>query len=73
MVDSTAIEDLLLRVAQLKNDLPQVESLDLDLVLAGAHGCAVLNASCRVAPVVDSRSDWYVRRLSRPLGDTLPG
>ena len=47
-VDVDAIEHLLLRVAQLKNDLPQVRSLELTLVLAGVHGATVLNARGRV-------------------------
>jgi acyl-CoA synthetase (NDP forming)/GNAT superfamily N-acetyltransferase len=72
-VDVGAIEHLLLRVAQLKNDLPQVRSLDLNLVLVGAAGATVLNAVGRVEPVTDARSDWYTRRLSTPVGDTLPG
>jgi acyl-CoA synthetase (NDP forming) len=72
-VDTAAIERLLLRVAQLKNDLPQVSSLDLNLVLAGAQGTTVLNAEGRVAPVADARSDWFVRRLSTEAGDTMAG
>ncbi|HET7388079.1 MAG TPA: GNAT family N-acetyltransferase [Nocardioidaceae bacterium] len=66
VVDTAAVEHLLLRVAQLKNDLPKVRSLDLTLVLAGAHGATVLNATGRVEPVhsgTDARSDWFVRRL----------
>jgi len=70
-VDVASIEDLALRLAQLKNDLPQVRSLELSLVLAGAHGATVLNAVGRVAPVADARSDWFVRRLSTLPGDTL--
>ncbi len=70
IADVEAIERLLLRVAQLKNDLPQVCSLDLDLVLAGAHGATVLNAAGRVDPVTDARSGWFVRRLSTSPGDT---
>jgi acyl-CoA synthetase (NDP forming)/RimJ/RimL family protein N-acetyltransferase len=73
VVDAEAIEELLLRVAQLKNDLPQVRSLELNLVLVGAHGASVLNAVGRVEPVVDARSDWFTRRLSAHPGDTLPG
>jgi acyl-CoA synthetase (NDP forming)/GNAT superfamily N-acetyltransferase len=72
-VDVGAIETLLLRVAQLKNDLPQVRSLELNLVLVGAHGATVLNAVGRVEPVTDARSDWFVRRLSTQPGDTMPG
>jgi acyl-CoA synthetase (NDP forming) len=71
-VDVEAVEHLLLRVAQLKNDLPQVRSLDLDLVLVGVGGATVLNATARVEPVADARSDWFVRRLSVQAGDTPP-
>jgi acyl-CoA synthetase (NDP forming) len=67
-----AVEDLLLRVARLKNDLPHVRSLDLNLVLAGPDGATVLNAVGRVEPAADARSDWFVRRLSSQA-DTLPG
>ena len=70
-VDVEAIEHLLLRVAQLKNDLPQIRSLELNLVLAGARGATVLNATGQVAPVSDARSEWFVRRLSTPPGETL--
>ncbi|HET7355240.1 MAG TPA: GNAT family N-acetyltransferase [Nocardioidaceae bacterium] len=69
-VDVEAIEHLLLRLAQLKNDLPQLSSVELNLVLAGAHGATVLSATGRVAPVADPRSDWFVRRLSSQAGDT---
>jgi acyl-CoA synthetase (NDP forming)/GNAT superfamily N-acetyltransferase len=70
-VDVGSVEQLLLRVAQLKNDVPQVRSLELNLVLVGLRGANVLNGTARVEPVDDARSDWYVRRLSRQAGDTL--
>ncbi len=70
-VDVEAVEHLLLRVAQLKNDLPQVRSLELNLVLVGPDGATVLNAVGRVEPEADARSDWFVRRLSSQAGDTL--
>jgi acyl-CoA synthetase (NDP forming) len=70
-VDVDAVEHLLLRVAQLKNDLPQVRSLELDLVLVGPRGATVLDGTARVEPVADARSDWFVRRLSTQAGDTL--
>lgn len=73
VVDVAEVEHLLLLVAQLKNDLPQVRNLELNLVLVGAHGASVLNAVGRVEPVGDARADWYTRRLSSPPGDTLPG
>jgi hypothetical protein len=72
-VDVPAIEDLIRRVAQLKIDLPQVSRLDLLLVHASAEGANVLHATGRVEPVADPRSDWFVRRLTSPSEDTLPG
>lgn len=71
-VDVAEVERLIQRVAQLQNDLPQVSSLELSLVLAGAEQATVLTAQARVDPVADPRSDWFVRRLARPAGDTLP-
>jgi hypothetical protein len=73
MVAIEPIEDLLLRVAQLKNDLPQIRELDLALILAGAVDASVLSATGRVEPVTDARSDWFVRRMSTQPGDTVPG
>ena len=72
-VDTDAVEDLLLRVAQLKDDLPQVRSLELNLVLVGVTGATVLTAVGRVGPVADTRSDWFTRRLGGQAGDTLGG
>jgi hypothetical protein len=72
IVDVAEVERLVRQVAALQNDLPQVRQLQLPLVLAGAHGAAVLGASVRIEPVLDPRSDWFVRRLSTPPGDTLP-
>ncbi|MFZ2013005.1 MAG: acetate--CoA ligase family protein, partial [Nocardioides sp.] len=73
VVDIVAVEDLLSRVAQLQHDLPQVSSLELSLVLAGADHCTVLTARARVDPVSDPRSDWFVRRLPAAVDDTIPG
>ncbi|HET9501204.1 MAG TPA: GNAT family N-acetyltransferase [Marmoricola sp.] len=70
-VDVEAVEDLVRRVAELKNDLAQVCSIDLDLVIASEAGVAVLNARVEVRPVADPRSDWFVRRLTTLPGDTL--
>jgi acyl-CoA synthetase (NDP forming) len=72
-VDVEAVEDLISRVAQLQHDLPQVSSLDLSLVIAGADHCTVLTARARVDPVADPRSDWFVRRLPAAVEDTIPG
>ncbi|GAA4128828.1 bifunctional GNAT family N-acetyltransferase/acetate--CoA ligase family protein [Nocardioides fonticola] len=72
VVDVAEVERLILRVAQLQNDLPQVSQLELGLVLAGADGSSVLTATGRVDAVADARSDWFVRRMPTPVGDTLP-
>jgi hypothetical protein len=72
VVDVEEVERLIRRVAQLQNDLPQISALTLDLVLAGPHGAHVLTAGGRVEPVVDPRSDWFVRRMAALPGDTIP-
>ena len=73
VVDIEPVEDLISRVAHLQHDLPQVSSLDLSLVLAGADHCSILTARARVDPVSDPRSDWFVRRLPSAVDDTIPG
>ncbi len=73
VVDVEEVERLISRVAQLQNDLPQVSSLELSLVLAGNHGASVLTAEARVEPVADPRSDLFVRRMPDQAGDTLSG
>jgi acyl-CoA synthetase (NDP forming)/RimJ/RimL family protein N-acetyltransferase len=71
VVDVDRIEDLVLRVARLKNDLPALHSIALPLVLAGRTEAPVLSAAIRVEPVTDQRSDWFARRLNPHPGDTL--
>ena len=71
-VDVAAVEALIVRVARLQHDLPQVASLELSLVLAGVSSISVLTASARVEPVADPRSDWFVRRMGSAPGDTIP-
>ena len=71
-VDIAAVEQLILRVARLQHDLPQVASLELSLVLAGVDGLSVLTGAARVEPVADPRSDWFVRRMPTHPGDTIP-
>ncbi len=73
VVDVDGVEDLIARVAQLQHDLPQVSTLDLSLVLAGADHLTVLTARARVDPVSDPRSDWFVRRMPAAVEDTIPG
>ncbi len=72
-VDTDALEELLLGVAQMKNELPQVRSLSLSLVSVGAHGATVLTAAARVEPAVDARTDWFVRRMSGAHQETSGG
>ena len=49
------MEDLLHRVAQLADDLPQLASLTLSPCVASLTGIAVLGASIRLAPTDDQR------------------
>ncbi len=72
-VDTDAVESLLCKVAQLKNDLPQVRDLRLSLVIVGVRGATLLTASARVEAAVDARSDWYVRRMASQVGETAAG
>ncbi len=73
VVDVALVEQLILRVAQLQHDLPQVSALDLPLVLAGPEGASALRATVRIDPVANARSDWFARRLPSQAGDTNPG
>jgi acyl-CoA synthetase (NDP forming)/RimJ/RimL family protein N-acetyltransferase len=62
VADLSAIEDVLHRVSRLTDDLPEVVDLELNPILVGPKGCAVVNGSATVAPP-GLRSDWYTRRL----------
>lgn len=73
LVNVSEIERLIQAVSRLQNDLPQVRSLELALVLAGESGAAVLSASARVEPVQDSRAGWFARRLDAPVAGTVSG
>ena len=74
-VDTGAVERLLMAVAQLKDDLPQVQELWLELVVVGGkgEGATVLTASARVQPATPTRSDSFARRMPVPVGDTASG
>ena len=54
-VDIEAIENLLHRVAQLADDLPQVASLTLKPCVAARQGVPVLGARAFIAPTADRR------------------
>jgi len=47
--DEDALVDLLLRLARLAAEVPEVAELDLNPVLALAHGCVAVDARVRVA------------------------
>jgi hypothetical protein len=71
-VDSAALEDLLLRVARLADDLPEVLSLSLEPVIVGPadawHGgrsLVIAGAGVRVGPPT-ARIDAGPRRMFRP-------
>ncbi|MFD5467673.1 GNAT family N-acetyltransferase [Kitasatospora sp. NPDC127059] len=62
-VDTDALEELLLRVSQLVDDVPEIASVDLEPVVVGPHGLAILGARVRVAPL-PIRSDLGPRAMS---------
>jgi hypothetical protein len=43
------VSDVVLRVARLVDDLPEVAELDLNPVIAGPRGCVAVDARIRVA------------------------
>ena len=61
-VDTEALRDLLLRVSRLAEDLPEVLGLELNPVLVGRHGLAVLTAIVTVGKPT-ARLDPGPRRL----------
>ena len=72
-VDVDALQDIIVRLAAMKDDLPEIAELDLEPVSVHASGFTVLSARAKVIPSADRRGEWYVRRLSQPAstGDTL--
>ncbi|GLW66693.1 GNAT family N-acetyltransferase [Actinomadura rubrobrunea] len=62
-VDVGALEELLLRVARLADDLPEVARLELDPVLADASGVSVRRASLRLHRPPGPRQELAPRRL----------
>lgn len=61
-VDVDALEDLIARLSLLADDLPQVAYLELNPVVVGTRGLAVLDAGIRLAEP-PGRTDTDVRRL----------
>jgi acyl-CoA synthetase (NDP forming) len=48
--DGRALADVVLRVARLADDLPEVAELDLNPVIARPDGCVVVDARARIGP-----------------------
>ncbi|MEZ0089612.1 GNAT family N-acetyltransferase [Streptacidiphilus sp. EB129] len=61
-VHTDALEELLLRVSQLVDDIPEVAAVDLEPVVVAPHGVAVLGASVRLARL-PARTDLGPRTL----------
>ncbi len=62
-VDTGALQELLQRVSQLVDDLPEVASVDLSPVVVAPQGLAILGARVRLAPL-PVRSDLGPRSMS---------
>ena len=61
VLDRAGVEDVVLRVAQLAEALPEVVELDLNPVLVSAEGVVAVDVKVRLAPLSDSRGT--ARRL----------
>jgi acyl-CoA synthetase (NDP forming)/GNAT superfamily N-acetyltransferase len=72
VVDVEAIEDVLQRLAHLKNDLPEVARLELRPALADPEGVSLGEVVGRVAPASEARTDTLVRRMGQPVGPGDP-
>lgn len=54
-VDARALADVVLRVARLADNLPEVAELDLNPLIAWPDGCVVVDARARIAPPAPPR------------------
>jgi acyl-CoA synthetase (NDP forming)/GNAT superfamily N-acetyltransferase len=64
-IDTEALEQLLLRVAELAEDFPEVSELDLNPVVAVAAGVVALDVKLRLQPANDE-PNAYTRELATP-------
>jgi acyl-CoA synthetase (NDP forming)/GNAT superfamily N-acetyltransferase len=62
-MDTDSIEQLLIRIAQLAEDFPEVTELDLNPVVAVSTGVAALDVKLKLQPVEDE-PDPYLRSLA---------
>ncbi|MFF5229599.1 GNAT family N-acetyltransferase [Dactylosporangium sp. NPDC000521] len=65
--DTSALEDLLLRLGRLAEDFPEIAELDLNPVLVGPRGCTAVDVKLRLAPV-GAEPDPYLRHLATADG-----
>jgi acyl-CoA synthetase (NDP forming) len=63
--DTSAVEDLILRIGRMAEELPEVAELDLNPVLAGPDGAVAVDVKLRLAPI-GPEPDPYLRSLSGP-------
>lgn len=61
--DLAALEDLVVRVGRMVHEIPELQRLDLDPVVAAPSGLAVLQATAWLQPP-DTRDDSLARRLT---------
>lgn len=61
--DRAALEEMVCRVAQLADDVPELSALRLNPVLVAPSGAWAVDAVARVAPVASPPLDELVRRL----------
>jgi len=61
VADLAALRDILLRVSQMADDLPQIAELELSPVIARPDGARALEARIRIQPA--EPADAYLRRL----------
>jgi acyl-CoA synthetase (NDP forming)/GNAT superfamily N-acetyltransferase len=67
VMDTDALEQLLLKVAQLAEDFPEVSELDLNPVVAVPNGVAALDVKLKLQPA-DDEPDAYLRSLASRRG-----
>jgi acyl-CoA synthetase (NDP forming) len=67
-IDTNALEQLILKVAELAKDFPEVSELDLNPIVAVGSGVAALDVKIKLAPAQDE-PDAYVRSLTTPRTD----
>jgi acyl-CoA synthetase (NDP forming)/GNAT superfamily N-acetyltransferase len=64
-MDTDSLEQLLLRVAELAKDFPEISELDLNPVVVVPSGVAALDVKIKLAPAQDE-PDAYARSLAAP-------